>query len=103
MALVPWTMTIALVFLGVVGVLWVLLAFNLVYALVSAPAGALADRMARTRAEPRSATYRRRCWGSAWLRRRARAELSQEQSMLTEELASAGEMIERLGKELELS
>jgi MFS family permease len=33
--------------LGVVGLLWMLLAFNAVYALTSAPAGALADRMPR--------------------------------------------------------
>lgn len=33
--------------LGVVGLLWVLLAFNAVYALTSAPAGALADRVPR--------------------------------------------------------
>jgi MFS family permease len=35
--------------LGVVGLLWMLLAFNVVYALTSAPAGALADRIPRGR------------------------------------------------------
>ena len=35
--------------LSVVGILWLLLAFNVVYALVSTPAGALADRIPRKR------------------------------------------------------
>ncbi|MCY3676660.1 MAG: MFS transporter [Gemmatimonadetes bacterium] len=35
--------------LSVVGILWLLLAFNAVYALVSAPAGSLADRVPRKR------------------------------------------------------
>ena len=35
--------------LSVAGILWLLLAFNLVYALVSAPAGSLADRVPRKR------------------------------------------------------
>ena len=35
--------------LSVVGILWLLLAFNVVYTLVSTPAGSLADRVARKR------------------------------------------------------
>ncbi|MFQ5670280.1 MAG: MFS transporter [Acidobacteriota bacterium] len=35
--------------LGVVGILWVLVAFNLVYAVVSMPAGRLSDRLGRKR------------------------------------------------------